>query len=301
MKIIQTLFVVALALVAAPTFAGTTINQTHDLAPDAHLSVSNVAGAIIVQTWSKHAVGMSGSLGHNAKLEVSGDANDLEIKVKGPGDDSGWFHWNSDNDMGPTTLKLMVPRSVNLDLHVVSAYIKADGLAGGKFAANSVSGNVTVSTQSPSVNIQSVSGDVELAGAADQLEVTSVSGDIRIQHVAHQASAQSVSGDIHLAGGPFKHVSMESVSGDIYLDGSLTDNAHANLHSMSGDIRLTLTGTPQASLHASSFSGDIESPWGKVNEPTYGPGSSLDTRIGDGGASITLKSFSGDVVIRQAH
>lgn len=294
---IKCLLLVSLSLAAAPVLADTPIHQSHALAPDAELSVSNVAGAVIVHTWNKHQVDITGSLGRNAKLKISGDANDLEIKVKGP-DDSGW---SSDNDMGPTTLTLMVPKSVNLDLDVVSATIKADGLAGGTFEADSVSGNVTVNAQSPDVEIQSVSGDVKLTGSADKVEVTSVSGDMHIAHATHEAATQSVSGDIHLTGGPFKEASMESVSGDIYLDGSLTDDAEAKLHSMSGDIHLTLTRKPQAELHATTFSGDIQSPWGKVNEPTYGPGSSLDTRIGDGDGSITLKTFSGDVVIRQGH
>lgn len=302
MTIIKPLLLVAIALLCAPALASTPIDQTHALAPDADLSVSNVAGAIIIHTWDRDQVHITGTLGNNVrKLEVTGDAHDLRIKVKGPDDDSGWLHWDSDSSMGPTTLKLMVPKSVNLSLHVVSARIEADGLDGGEFEVNSVSGNVVVNTRSPEVDIETVSGEVRLAGNAREVDITTVSGDVEVEHVEHEASAHSVSGDIQLAGGPLHEVSMESVSGNLSLDGSLADGADADLHSMSGDIRLTLADTPQATLEATTFSGNIQSPWGKVIEPDYGPGSKLHTRMGSGDGHITLKTFSGDVDIRNGH
>lgn len=302
MSIIKPLLLAAFVLATAPALADTPIDQTHALDPDATLSVRNVSGTVIVHTWDRHQVRITGTLGDNVrKLEVSGDAHDLRIRVKGPNDDSDGFHWGSDSSMGPTTLNLTVPKGVNLQLHTVSARIQADGLEGGEIDAKSVSGNVVISAKSPDVEIDSVSGDVKLTGSAKEVDVTTVSGDIQVERVNHEATAQSVSGNIRLAGGPLDEVSMESVSGDMYLDGTLTDDASAKLHSMSGDIHLTLAGQPQANLEATTFSGDIHSAWGTVDEPTYGPGSKLHTRIGKGGASITLKTFSGDVDIRQGH
>lgn len=301
-NIIKPLLCIALTLVAVPALADTPIHQSHALDPDAELTVRNVSGAIIVHTWDRHEVRIAGTLGNNVrKLEVEGNAHKLEIEVKGPDDDSGWLNWGNDSSMGPTTLELTVPKSVNLALHTVSARIEADGLDGGEIDAKSVSGNITIKARSPDVDIDSVSGDVQLSGQAREIEITTVSGDIRAGQAGHEASTQSVSGDIHLGGGPLHEVDMESVSGDLFFDGALTDDAEADLHSMSGDIHLSLSTAPQAKLKATTFSGDIRSPWGKVNEPEYGPGAKLDTRIGSGNARITLKTFSGDVDIRQGH
>ncbi|HET7266740.1 MAG TPA: DUF4097 family beta strand repeat-containing protein [Oleiagrimonas sp.] len=300
-NLIKPLLFVAFALVAVPAMADTPIHQSHALDPDAELTVRNVSGAIIVHTWDRHEVRITGTLGNNVrKLEIDGDAHELEIAVKGPNDDdSGWLDWGSDSSMGPTTLELTVPKSVNLELHTVSARIEADGLDGGEIDAKSVSGNITIKAHSPDIDIDSVSGDVRFSGQAGEIEITTVSGDIRAGQAGHEANTQSVSGDIHLSGGPLHEVSMESVSGDLFFDGALTADAKADLHSMSGDIHLTLPEPPQATLKATTFSGDIRSPWGKVNEPEYGPGSKLDTRIGSGDARITLKTFSGDVDIRK--
>ncbi len=300
MSIIKSLLFTAFALAAAPAFAATAINQVHPLDAHARLRVSNVSGAVVIQTWDKPQVRVTGTLGNNARLKVEGDSHDLEIKVKGPDDDGGGF-WGHGDDMGPSTLQLTVPGSVNLKLHTVSATIQADGLAGGEFDAKTVSGNITVDGNNPDIEIDSVSGDVHLKGTAREVDITTVSGDIRVAHVAHEAEAQSVSGDIRLSGGPLDEADMESVSGDLYLDAGLTANAKAKLHSMSGDIHLTFAGKPAATLDASTFSGDIHSPWGQVDEPGYGPGSKLHTRVGDGGARVTLKTFSGDVFLRQGH
>ncbi|HEX7340113.1 MAG TPA: DUF4097 family beta strand repeat-containing protein [Rhodanobacteraceae bacterium] len=301
MKILFCTLPLALALLSPTALADTPINQTHALAPNAELTVRNVAGAITVTTWDKPEVRITGSLGDNVrKLEIKGDAHDLTIAVKGPKDgDSGWLNWGDDNSMGPSTLVLTVPKGVELNLKSVSARIQATGLAGGELEAKSVSGNIVIDATSPEVDIDSVSGDVRLTGAMQEVEVTTVSGDISVAKASHKAATQSVSGDIHIIGGPLRSVHMESVSGDLYLDGTLTTHAQAKLHSMSGDIHLTLPGQPAATLTASSFSGDIHSAWGKVVQPQYGPGSSLDTTIGNGGAQVSLKTFSGDVDIRQ--
>jgi hypothetical protein len=297
MKAIHSLLLIAFVTISAPALASTSINQTHKLAPDAHLAVDNVAGAVIVHTWDKHAVGISGTLGSNSTLKVTGDADDLTIKVKKKSGHSGWF---GHSNMGPTTLKLMVPKGISLKADTVSARITAKGLAGGTLDLDTVSGNVQIDADSPRVKINSVSGDLELSGTAKSLDVNTVSGDVKVDKAGADASVQTVSGEVGMHGGPFHDVAVETVSGDIALEGALAEGVSAKLHSMSGDIRLSVTGKPQASLHASTFSGDIHSPWGKVDEPSHGPGASLDTDLGNGGGSITLKTFSGDVVIRHA-
>lgn len=303
MKTIASILLLALTVSTVPAFADTTINQTHALSAHATLNVNNVAGAVIVHTWNQPEVRITGTLGHNAgKLQISGDANDLTIKIKRPCEHgSGWFQWGDGCSMGPTTMILTVPSGVHLQVQTVSAHIQADGLDGGEIDAKSVSGNIIIDAHSPDMEINSVSGDVHLTGDAGKASVTTVSGEISVARVDHAAIMQSVSGDVHAAGGPLDQASMTSVSGDVYLDGSLTRNATVDLHSMSGDIHLTLSGQPDANLTATSFSGDINSDWGKVVQPQYGPGSSLNTKIGNGDGSITLKSFSGDVDIRQGH
>lgn len=299
MKFNHFLLLAGLVFIAPPALADTSIDQTHELSPDARLSVSNVKGAIIIHTWDKPRVHITGTLGANTPpLEVEGGKNHLTIKVKN-NSGGGWFNWSGSSSMGPTRLELTVPKGVNLEVNVVSARVKADGLEGGKLDLDTVSGNLQVTADSPSVTINSVSGGVKLGGKAARLDVNTVSGDVRIERVGNQASAQTVSGDVQLSGGPLQKASVDTVSGDIDIAASLAPDTSTRLHSMSGDIRLRLEGKAGADLNAKSMSGDIRSAFGKAGKPTYGPGSRLHYKLGDGKGDITLESLSGDIDIRK--
>lgn len=289
-----------LVLAAPPVLADTPIDQTRALAGDGTLSVSNVKGAVIIHTWDKSEVHITGTLGSNTpKLDISGDQSHLTIKVKNNGSGGGLFNWGRDSRMGPTRLELNVPRGINLDVTVVSARIKADGLKGGTLDLDTVSGNVEVQADSPAVKLNSVSGDIVLDGHAEDLDANTVSGDLRVRQVGSRASIQTVSGDIHLEGGTLQKASLDSVSGDIEVRAGLATDTTARLHSMSGDIRLGLRGKVQATFSAKTMSGDIRSVFGKVDSSTYGPGSSLHYATDDARGDVTLESLSGDIDIRK--
>lgn len=297
MKIIRPLLLCALTLLVVPAWADTPIQKTHALAADAQLSVSNVAGSVTIHVWDKHELRLTGSLGENAKLEISGDADDLSIKVK-QADEDGWFGSSS---MGATSLNLMVPKGVNLHLDTVSARIRADGLDGGTHKISTVSGNVQLKLVSPKTRINTVSGDVQFDGTATELDVTTVSGDVRVDKAGTKANMQTVSGDVHMQGGPFHSLAVETVSGDIAMSGSMADDVNAELHSMSGDIRLHLDGEPQLQVSAKTFSGDIHSDFDQIGGTTYNSDSGLRITIGKGTGKLTLQSFSGDIDIRKGN
>ncbi|MGL4693366.1 MAG: DUF4097 family beta strand repeat-containing protein, partial [Stenotrophomonas maltophilia] len=50
-----------------------------------------------------------------------------------------------------------------------------------------------------------------------------------------------------------------------------------------------------AQLNVKTFSGGIQSDAGQVEKPRYGPGSSLDARLGSGDGDISINSHSGSV------
>lgn len=299
MKIKHLFLVAAITLFAPPLLAGTPVDETRPLAPDGQLDVSNVKGAVVIRGWDKPEVHVTGTLGANTPgLDITGDGTHLTIKVKNEGG-GGWLDWGSDSDMGPTRLELSVPKGVSLTVNVVSARVKATGLEGGKLDFNTVSGNLDIAADSPSVKLDSVSGDARLDGRSGELKINTVSGDVHVRRVDHAASAQTVSGDVRLAGGPLRKVAVDTVSGDIHVAASLAADSAARLHSMSGDIHLDLRGDADASLHAKSMSGDIRSAFGKATSSGYGPGSSLEYTLGDGGGRVTLESLSGDIDIRK--
>lgn len=295
MKLVK-LAPLALAIAALPAFAGTPINQTRPLAADGNVSIENIKGRIVVRTWAQPQVRITGTLGKGAeKLEVDGDGRDLSIEVKYPDRRNGWG-WNR-NEMEPTILEITVPQKASLDIESVSAEVDVQQIAGRKLDVSSVSGNIVVTASSPGeASFENVSGNTTLRITTDNVSAESVSGDINMQGgLSGRVSMETVSGNASLIAKTLSKLQFSSVSGDADVQAALATNGVVTGETVSGTLRLSLPKTTSAQLSIETFSGDINSPVGKVDREEYGPGKSLDARLGQGQGKIRLESFSGDV------
>jgi len=288
-----------LSLCIGQALADTPINLSHDAAPNARISISNVKGAVTITAWDRNQVQVGGRLGDGAKpLAIEGSNSDMTIKVESQGK-SGWFNWNNENSMGSTTLDIRVPKGASLDVDVVSAPLSIDGIEGGKIKANAVSGKARVNARSPSIDVDSVSGSIELAGNADRVALQTVSGDILAPNVGSDAELQTVSGRIRVSGGPWRKLNLSTVSGDVQLAGGLAPNGTFDVDSMSGDVQVQVPSNLSAVIHANTFSGDLRSDFGTVQKVEHGPGSELQATAGSGNAKMKIETFSGDLRIRR--
>lgn len=295
MKLVK-LAPLALAIAALPAFAGTPINQTRPLAADGSVSIENIKGRIVVRTWAQPQVRITGTLGKGAeKLEVDGDGRDLSIEVKYPDRRNGWG-WNR-NEMEPTILEITVPQKASLDIESVSAEVDVQQIAGRKLDVSSVSGNIVVTASSPGeASFENVSGNTTLRITTDNVSAESVSGDINMQGgLSGRVSMETVSGNASLIAKTLSKLQFSSVSGDADVQAALATNGVVTGETVSGTLRLSLPKTTSAQLSIETFSGDINSPVGRVDREEYGPGKSLDARLGQGQGKIRLESFSGDV------
>lgn len=295
MKLVK-LAPLALAIAALPAFAGTPINQTRPLAADGSVSIENIKGRIVVRTWAQPQVRITGTLGKGAeKLEVDGDGRDLSIEVKYPDHRGGWG-WKRD-EMEPTILEITVPQKASLDIESVSAEVDVQQIAGRKLDVSSVSGNIVVTASSPGeASFENVSGNTTLRITTDNVSAESVSGDINMQGGLNgRVSMETVSGNASLIAKTLSKLQFSSVSGDADVQAALATNGVVTGETVSGTLRLSLPKMTSAQLSIETFSGDINSPVGKVDREEYGPGKSLDARLGQGQGKIRLESFSGDV------
>ena len=295
MKLVK-LAPLALAIAALPAFAGTPINQTRPLAADGSVSIENIKGRIVVRTWAQPQVRITGTLGKGAeKLEIDGDGRDLSIEVKYPDRRNGWG-WNR-NEMEPTILEITVPQKASRDIESVSAEVDVQQIAGRKLDVSSVSGNIVVTASSPGeASFENVSGNTTLRITTDNVSAESVSGDINMQGgLSGRVSMETVSGNASLIAKTLSKLQFSSVSGDADVQAALATNGVVTGETVSGTLRLSLPKTTSAQLSIETFSGDINSPVGKVDREEYGPGKSLDARLGQGQGKIRLESFSGDV------
>lgn len=290
----MSLFTALFCALALPAQAATPINQSHALAADARVKVSNVAGDVDVSTWGEAKVSVTGMLGEGAKrVAIEGDEHNLEIRVVLPE--------NSHHTEG-THLVVKLPAGVDLSVSTVSADMKVDGLKGPRLALESVSGNIRVQSAVPDLTLSTVSGDVEGSNSGDvqHASVQSVSGDVNISGIGGDTQVKSVSGDVTATGGNFTRVTLENTSGDIHWEGALTGAARVSARSISGDVQLHFTQAPDARFDVSSFSGDINSDIGPAPEKSseYTPGKTLTFSAGGGKGDVSINTMSGDVRIR---
>jgi DUF4097 and DUF4098 domain-containing protein YvlB len=287
------------ALTALPALAGTPINQTRPLSATGQVHVENIKGRIVVRTWARPEVRITGTLGKGAeKLEVEGDAGSLDISVKYPNTRGGWNFWGrSDSGAEPTILEVTIPQRASLEVEAVAADVDVQQMAGKRLSLSSVSGRVEVTASSPGeAELQSVSGDIFAKITTARVQAESVSGDVHLQGgLDGEVSMESVSGDLDLVAKSLSQLKINSVSGDATVRTALQSGADVQGETLSGTLALRLPRSTGARLHVETFSGDIDSPAGTVNREEHGPGKSLEARLGDGRGEIKLESFSGDV------
>ncbi len=290
-----------LVLASSPALAATPINQVRPLSATGNVSIDNVKGRIVVRAWDRAEVGITGSLGEGVeKLLVEGTADDLRIEVRYPSSGGSWFDWGGKGSQGQASvIEVSVPTGAGVTVDSVSANVDVAGVAGRSLSVDTVSGDVVVRAARPAeASIDSVSGDLDLDLQTASIAVDTVSGDVRIRgRVTGVVDLETVSGDVELAAGQVERLSISSVSGDSRVKARLAPGGRITTDSVSGGLTLSLGRDTSARLRVETFSGDISSPVGTVKAEQYGPGKSLETRLGAGAGDVRLESFSGDVRI----
>jgi DUF4097 and DUF4098 domain-containing protein YvlB len=294
---VSRLICLAALVAAAPAYAATPINQTRPLAADGQVSIDNLKGRIVVRTWDRPEVRITGSLGEGVeKLVVEGDTRDLRIEVRYPKNGGGWGGWGGD-DSQPSTIDVTLPVGASVAVEAVSADVDVTGVGGRRLTAESVSGDVLVrGARVAEASFENVSGDIDIELDSKSVSVESVSGDILVKgRIGGRVSLETVSGDATLEAGAVDRLNLSTVSGDGRLTAGLAAAGNLTADSVSGNLNVLLPRDTSARLRIETFSGGITSPVGQVQTEEYGPGKHLETKMGAGSGSIRLESFSGNV------
>lgn len=283
---IALLFVLCAPLSAA--LARTTVDERHPLAAGGRVQVQNVAGSVRVRTWDRDEVAITGTLDADLRLEVDASRSRVHVRVVYPR--------NSRGSRG-AELELRVPAGAELEANVVSARLEATDVDLRRLHLKSVSGDIRASGRAGETELESVSGRIQAGVATPRFSATTVSGRIDADGgIEGDASVRSVSGSVSLATGRVEQLRGESVSGGLSVSaGAFAPGGRIRLETVSGRIGLRLPADASARLRVSSFSGSINSDAGEVERPRYGPGRSLDTRLGDGDGDVSIQSHSGAV------
>jgi DUF4097 and DUF4098 domain-containing protein YvlB len=208
--------------------------------------------------------------------------------------------------------QIILPNSAKLELvNTVSANIKINDVEGDA-GISSVSGDIEVTDMAGVSTLKTVSGKITAYGGSFS-RVQTVSGEIYLKAVqGEDLFVETVSGRIDVEGEGI--IETKTVSGSIRIDGMTIAGAetisggmdltpggfveNVTLESGSGRINLEIPKPANVDLEVNTISGNIRLENGnelKVNEISK---RSAVGRIGNGGPSISIKTTSGNAVIK---
>jgi DUF4097 and DUF4098 domain-containing protein YvlB len=284
------------------------------LGRDGRVSVTNISGDIVVTGGSGDEVSIEavkrtrGDQNQLANVRIVVDDRPGRVEVRTEYDGSRY----SRNNNVSVDYTVSVPSGASVDLKSVSGSIKVTGVRGA-VRSESVSGDVTT-TDTPKVETaKSVSGNVTLSGIQidGDLAASSVSGTVQARGVKARAlDLGSVSGDLMVSEVTCDRLSARSVSGGFEYNGTIARGGVYDVNLHSGTARFVLANPPGFELTANTFSGSIRSDWpltiggDRDRDPDRDSGRrrgvtnrSMRATFGDGSATLTVHTFSGDIVI----
>jgi len=205
---------------------------------------------------------------------------------------------------------IALPSGANVDVKTVSGTVRVSSVRG-ELRAESISGDVTAASVTRVRALKSLSGNIEVNDAeGDEIAANTASGMVKAHNVkARSLEFESVSGDLRFTEAQCDRVMLKTISGNIEYGGRLARSGRYEMTSHSGDVRIVPIGTIAFDLEASTFSGDVRSDFpltlrgaGRGVGNGFGPRGPQFNRtirgsIGEGGALLSIRSFSGNVVI----
>jgi DUF4097 and DUF4098 domain-containing protein YvlB len=200
-----------------------------------------------------------------------------------------------------------LPSGANVDVKTVSGNVRVSNVRG-ELRAESISGDVNVASVTRVRAVKSLSGNIELSDAdGDDIAANTASGTVMARNIkARSLEFESVSGDLRFTDTQSDRVLVKTISGNIDYGGRLARSGRYDMASHSGNVRVVPVGSVAFDLEASTFSGDVRSDFpltlrgGAVgNGFATGPRLNRTIRgsIGEGGALLSIRSFSGNVLI----
>ncbi|MGQ0712739.1 MAG: DUF4097 family beta strand repeat-containing protein [Gemmatimonadaceae bacterium] len=244
------------------------------------------SGEIIVTAASRNEVRIRGT-SERGQLRVDASPSRIEIGTR-----------TFRGHLGDTHVEVSVPEGTRVSVSGNSADISVRGVRG-EVDATTMSGDLVIDDASSRVEFESVSGDVEVSRVQGELRGETVSGDVDLTDVSGDVDLETVSGDLTLRRVRSGSVRAETMSGAVSFDGQMESGGRYDFSSHSGDVRLALPAAIGATIAVETFSGTIDSDFPITLEPGQRHGKEFEFRVGDGGARIDARSFSGGIYIQR--
>lgn len=198
---------------------------------------------------------------------------------------------------------ITAPAGTTVTATSLSGDVSASGIAG-DLSLSSTSGDVAITDARRVTRARSLSGDITLRNvtADGELEANTMSGDVTATGLkARRLTLESLSGDVTLRNVDAGSADVRSTSGDVVYEGALQSNGRYDLRSHSGSVRMSVDSSTGFTFEGQSFSGsvrvDLPLQVRSVADRGRRIAKSLSGTFGDGSASVSATSFTGDIIV----
>jgi hypothetical protein len=256
--------------------------------PTVAIKAWNSAGSIRFVGWDKDSLVVRGTVGRHVRFRLSQAGDAMKLIAEQERDIPG-------GGASPSDLVVWVPRQSALSVKTVSADITADGVGGWFY---SVSGNLRLSGSARSIEAESMTGNLDLDVASLWVRGRAGSGSLDLRGATESADLSTVSGDVRVATSSLLRAQVASVTGNIRFSAAPAAAAIVDVSDHSGSVEVVLPDTASAELALTSIAGTIENGLTGASAAAA-PSRSLNFRLGQGGARLIVRTFTGPIRLRR--
>jgi hypothetical protein len=272
------------------------VDRRYAMAPDASIRISGAISNLRIVGWDRDSLVISGTVPAGWRFDGG-----IASSVNGPSRGAK-FYVDGATDVFPTSaaLELRVPARARVWAKSGSAEIDVSGVTGG-LDLNIVGGSVNVQSTPRELNIESMDGDVRVQAGASWLRVKTATGNVDVRGGSEDAGVSTVSGTVRVNDGRYERGKFETVTGDVVFGGEVGYKGSVDITTHSGAIELRLPPKPNLELDAVTVTGSIENgvTSSRPVKGREGRGMELGFSSGSGDTRVVIRSFKGNVTLRQ--
>ena len=272
------------------------VDRRYAMAPDASIRIAGAISNLRIVGWDRDSLAITGTVPAGWRFDGG-----IASSVTGPSRGAK-FYIEGATDVFPTSaaLELRVPARARVWAKSGSAEIDVTGVTGG-LDLNIVGGSVNVQSTPKELNIESMDGDVRVQAGAAWLRVKTATGNVDVRGGSEDAGVSTVSGTVRVDDGRYERGKFETVTGDVIYAGEVGYKGSVDITTHSGAIELRLSPRPSVELDAVTVTGSIENgvTSSRPVKGREGRGMELGFSSGGGDTRLVIRSFKGNVTLRQ--
>jgi hypothetical protein len=274
------------ALLLALTPLQAPFDTTVAVRVDTRLEVSASAGTIDVKVWDRSEVRIVARPERGAVAYAELDGAVLRAGARTPGGGFDLVSW-----------EITVPRRMGLTLGRGDVDITVHGTEGSVDASIS-SGRIAIEGGRGTVALRSFQGHLEVKDARATVTAESSLGRIYVGNVMGDVDVRSNSNHVTLENVDSRNLRAASIGGVIRFSGPLHPDGRYTLTAHSGSVFVKSAAPINATVSVATVGGAFSSrlPYTVTDRRRQGI---FTARFGDGGAQVSMESFSGGLVVEE--